>query len=1540
MSRQNLRKSLYAQSNWFKSISSSMIVVVSLLSAVEIAHGQLSYTDPNTFLSASGAVAEAAMPSSGNNSSQVVGDMTFTNDPPSTMSWGFVDPGFTTLTPGHDLAISGVEDFNIDFGTAITSLGFDWVDVTDAQDTTFIIDFYSGGAGGTLVDSSAFSGPDNGTLLFQGFVTSQPFDRIEIREVGNDFENEVFGQFFTGALAKSWTNAGSGNWDTGTNWTGNTVPAASDHAFIAPSTSVTVTGPAAATTVSGLTVDNTSGSLTTLNVQSSGPLTVTNDLFIGQTGASAVAIPNGGTLNVGGDTNIEANGTLQLNSGATFNPTGTTNLNGGTLSVDSTSQLTGSPAFAWNSGILAVTGAGGFTATGGGPLGASVHIAAGQTLNVTNTVTNNSTIEVSGGTLVGSNIVNQAGVSFTVSGGTVTNFGTFDNTSGGITSISGGDVFVTSFDTSNGTLNFTGGSLNVDGGVFTPRTTAPGGPDFTLSGTGDPTLQIANSGSMDIDVVGGDLIVGDADDGTFNLFSGATAVNQDGFIASSSASSTGTVLVDGAGSTWTNNGTLNVGFGTTSATSDDTLTVDNDGAVVVNGTVTIGSTGAVHLDGGSITVNNGNWEREASSQFHQHHDGGTLTINNGSFESGTSTFTLGGVGRPEIVMTSGATHSAGGNGTGLIDVANGEWTVESGSVVTSESLDIFNTGAGSPGKVTVDGAGSEWNLTGTVDGTFNVGILAGGAGELVISGGGVVNAPQIRVAASDTSTGDVVVTDPNSRLRLSEGLNIDSYIGGSSGAGGVGTATVSLGGQLISDHDLRIGRDDGDGTLTVRDPTSKVTVGELGVNNDFLVVGDTGIGLLEIGDGASLETELLVVTNVSTGDGEINIGSIGGVAAPGGSMIVRGTTHIGNQNDGKLTITNGSTLSTSTGGDSRVFIGDDATSDGTSVVIDGAGSKWTHDGTAVSGADFSVGQSGGSAGVGNAVTLDITNGGALDAGGRIMIGDAGGSFGVVNVNGADPNGNVSRLDAGHDLFVGDQSEGFLNIESGGIAETQTDIQIGGFALGDGEVLVTGAGSQLISQSDTKLGDSSATTTAFGLLTIESGGTVDTGDEAQIGSLSLGNGTANVNAGGTWNANSMYVGGTSAAQGGLGLLNVPAGGLVDVATELKVWDSGAVNLSGGTIETATFDVVTPGDFNFNSGTLRFTGSKTLDTAALDDIFDSASPTLTANRHLDIDGGAIITTELRLNGGTLSVGSATKSDLDNLDWDAGTLNITDQTLTVSATVQLGKSVIVDENQNLNVVSNGSNNITVDPNSDLNVIRGGLTAPRISNNGLIVISNPSAVDFDSDNIGSGLTNNGDLVLINATTSGAIVNNGTIEIVGGGSLVETLTQGAGGTLGIDINGLASFDSLAVSGDATLDGTLDVDVSGFSLTVGDSFEILDVSGTLNGNFGGLADGSVVENFGGVNLLIDYDGGDGDDVVLFAALAGDFDFNGRVDGLDFLLWQTGGSPEPLSQSDLSDWEGNYGTTANIATSTSVPESSSLLLAAFGLLGLAVRRRLF
>ena len=89
------------------------------------------------------------------------------------------------------------------------------------------------------------------------------------------------------------------------------------------------------------------------------------------------------------------------------------------------------------------------------------------------------------------------------------------------------------------------------------------------------------------------------------------------------------------------------------------------------------------------------------------------------------------------------------------------------------------------------------------------------------------------------------------------------------------------------------------------------------------------------------------------------------------------------------------------------------------------------------------------------------------------------------------------------------------------------------------------------------------------------------------------------------------------------------------------------------------------------------------------------------------------------------------------------------------------------------------------------------------------------------------------------------------------------------------------------------------TVTDGDSFG---VSVALDGN----------------NVLIgasedDTHGNDVGQAHLFTlpSLLGDFDFDRDADGFDFLKWQRGESPNSLSQSDLADWEADYGNTISL-----------------------------
>ena len=97
-------------------------------------------------------------------------------------------------------------------------------------------------------------------------------------------------------------------------------------------------------------------------------------------------------------------------------------------------------------------------------------------------------------------------------------------------------------------------------------------------------------------------------------------------------------------------------------------------------------------------------------------------------------------------------------------------------------------------------------------------------------------------------------------------------------------------------------------------------------------------------------------------------------------------------------------------------------------------------------------------------------------------------------------------------------------------------------------------------------------------------------------------------------------------------------------------------------------------------------------------------------------------------------------------------------------------------------------------------------------------------------------------------------------------------------------------------------------------------------------------NTAGGGLLATWDGEPGHHVEF--VVPGDFNGDGVVDGADFLKWQRGESPQPLSSFDLAAWGLNFGETLSpaVAAAVSTPEPSTLLLASLAGLLFGCRRR--
>jgi hypothetical protein len=67
--------------------------------------------------------------------------------------------------------------------------------------------------------------------------------------------------------------------------------------------------------------------------------------------------------------------------------------------------------------------------------------------------------------------------------------------------------------------------------------------------------------------------------------------------------------------------------------------------------------------------------------------------------------------------------------------------------------------------------------------------------------------------------------------------------------------------------------------------------------------------------------------------------------------------------------------------------------------------------------------------------------------------------------------------------------------------------------------------------------------------------------------------------------------------------------------------------------------------------------------------------------------------------------------------------------------------------------------------------------------------------------------------------------------------------------------------------------------------------------------------------------------VFFVPAGGDFNRDGAVDGADFLAWQRGETPLPLSEADLNEWKGAMGAAGQAAGVVPEPATWTLLVVA-------------
>lgn len=151
---------------------------------------------------ATGDFPDSGLISGGAAARQTVGSVTFSLSPPGSELYVGLEGGdWTDLLPGPDVAISDVENLNVDFDGLVTAAGFDLVEPTSGMccpphfpftETEFEITLKRDT---TVIGQLQYS-PPNDQAAFIGVISAEPFNRMEIRDLSLGADDEYFGHFY------------------------------------------------------------------------------------------------------------------------------------------------------------------------------------------------------------------------------------------------------------------------------------------------------------------------------------------------------------------------------------------------------------------------------------------------------------------------------------------------------------------------------------------------------------------------------------------------------------------------------------------------------------------------------------------------------------------------------------------------------------------------------------------------------------------------------------------------------------------------------------------------------------------------------------------------------------------------------------------------------------------------------------------------------------------------------------------------------------------------------------------------------------------------------------------------------------------------------------------------------------------------------------------------------------------------------------------------------------------------------------------------
>ncbi|WP_369719614.1 autotransporter domain-containing protein [Bradyrhizobium sp. LLZ17] len=451
------------------------------------------------------------------------------------------------------------------------------------------------------------------------------------------------------------------------------------------------------------------------------------------------------------------------------------------------------------------------------------------------------------------------------------------------------------------------GQLTVSNGG---QVSSSGGAYLGYYGGSSGTASVDGAGSTWINT--GVLTVGNAGTGALTITNGGLVTSTGAINIGNSIGASGRVLVDGAGSSLglTSNANLTIG-----GAGNGTLTITNGGAVAdVNGFVgtAVGATGSVVVDGvGSSWMT-------ANAFFLGYSGRGTLTITNGGTVVSAAAAiggTIGGSGGSAVIDGIGSSWTVNTLFVGMNTL--GSLAIMHGGSLTNINMGI-GQGSGSNGSVTVDGAGSSWtNLV-------NISIGDQGTGSLTIANGGTVSANgQLWIARLAGSIGNLNIGAAPGSVAVAPGSLTAATVQFGAGTGAinfnhtssnylfspdiVGNGAVSQlsGTTILTGNDTYTGPTTiSGGSLwvngTIASSTTSVNtggtlggtgiVGDTTVNGGILAPGNNSIGTLTVAGNLVLTTAATYMVEVSGASASKTV--VSGSAQLAGTLVVNMTGRV------------------------------------------------------------------------------------------------------------------------------------------------------------------------------------------------------------------------------------------------------------------------------------------------------------------------------------------------------------------------------------------------------------------------------------------------------------------------------------------------------------------------------------------------------------------------------------------------------------------------------------------------------------------------